>query len=158
MYRKLLYHYLILTYFFMFALSQTLQLFKVNLHLLCNTLSPDNAQDHLEQNPTASCPHCWSTGFTKREIPIQCYTNMEMYTNKCNECTYSHSVSEVLSEDVRLSIYFHFKALNTFQNNMSRIFRIVSQFAESIYPPPSLIPPSLKKSLIPPFQYYSSKP
>ena len=35
------------------------------------------------------------------------------------------SVSQVLSEDVRLSIYFRFKALNILQHNMSRIFKIV---------------------------------
>ena len=35
------------------------------------------------------------------------------------------SFSEVLSKDVKLSIYFRFKVLNTLYNNMSRIFRIV---------------------------------
>ena len=68
--------------------------------------------------PAAFC--CWSTGLTEREIPMQYYAITEMYTDKCmesqicNDCTYSrNSVSEVLSEDVMLSIYFHFKVLNT---------------------------------------------
>ena len=37
-------------------------------------------------------------------------------------CTYN--VSENLTEDVRLNIYFRFKVLHTLQSNMSRIIRI----------------------------------
>ena len=95
-------------------------------------LTPDVAQYHLEQNLTASCLHCRSTHLTETEIPVQCYTSMEIYADKCtesqvcNDCTYrQNSLSEVLSEDVRLSIYFCFKVLNTLQNNVSRLFRIV---------------------------------
>ena len=83
------------------------------MNLLANTLTPDIAQYHLEQNLTASCLCCWSSGLTKREIPTQYYTSTEMYADKCmesqvcNDCTYRwNSVSEVLSGDVRLSIYF----------------------------------------------------
>ena len=40
----------------------------------------------------------------------------------CNYCTYRrNSISEISSEDVRLSIYFRFKVLNTLQNNMIRV-------------------------------------
>ena len=58
----------------------------------------------------------------------------EMYTNKCtesqvyNDCSYRrNSVSEVLSEDGRLSIYYYFlfKVSITMLKNISRIFRIV---------------------------------
>ena len=35
------------------------------------------------------------------------------------------TVFEVLSEYVRVSIHLCFKALNTLQNNMSRVFKIV---------------------------------
>ena len=59
-------------------------------------------------------------------------TSTEMCTNKCtgsqvcNDVTYrQNSVSEILSEDVSLSIYFCFKALNALQNNMNRMFRFV---------------------------------
>ena len=89
----------------MFKLSQTMYLFKGNLNLLANTSTPDIAQYHLEQNLTASCLLCWSTGLTEREIPMQYYTSTEMYANKCmesqvyNDCTYrQNSLSEVLSE------------------------------------------------------------
>ena len=51
---------------------------------------------------------------------MQYDTITEMYVDKrtesqvCNECTYwQNSVSDVLSDDVRLSIYFRFKILNT---------------------------------------------
>ena len=94
-------------------------LFEANLNLLANTLTPDIAKYHLEKNLTASCLRCWSTGLTEREIPMQYYTSMVMYVDKrmesqvCNDCTYKwNRVSEVLS-DVRLSIYFGFKVLNT---------------------------------------------
>ena len=103
-------------------------LFEANLDLLANTSTPDIAQYYLEQNLTASCLHSWSTGLTKREIPMQYYTSTEMYADKCtesqvwNDCTYRrNSVSEVLSEYVRLSIYFRFKILNTLQNNEQNI-------------------------------------
>ena len=62
---------------------------------------------------------------------MQYYTSADMYVDKCmesqvcNDCIQWNSLSEVLSEDVGLSIYFHFKVLNTLQNNMSRIFGIV---------------------------------
>ena len=85
-----------------------------------------------QSSTTASCLHCWFTGLNEKVILMQYYTSMEMYANKCtenqvcNDCTYRQNrVFEVLSEDVRLSKYFHFKVLNTFQNNMSRIFRVV---------------------------------
>ena len=49
-------------------------------------------------------------------LPMQHYTGMETYTKKstdsqvCNNWTYRwNSVSEALSDDVSLSIYFHFK-------------------------------------------------
>ena len=55
-------------------------------------------------------------------------TSTDMYTGKCTEsqvynvCTYrQNSVSEVLSEDVRLSIYFHFKIFWT-RENLHSIF------------------------------------
>ena len=98
---------------FAITLSQTIYLFETNLDLLANTWTLDTAQDHLEQNltVTASCLHCWFTGLTKREIPIQYYTSMKTYTHKCmmsqvcNDCTYrQNTVSQVLSEDVRLNI------------------------------------------------------
>ena len=51
-------------------------------------------------------------------------TNAQKSIN--NDCNYRwNSVSDVLSEDFRLSVYFHFKVLNTLQNNMSRIFKSV---------------------------------
>ena len=116
----------------MFALSRTMYLFEVNLNLLANTSTHDVAQYHLEQNFTASCLRSWSTGLIEREIPMQYHISTEMYVDKCtenqvcNDCTYRrNSVSEVLSEDARLSIYFSFKVLNALQNNMSRVFRIV---------------------------------
>ena len=96
------------------------------------TSTPDIAQYHLEQNLTVSCLCCWSTDLTEREIPMQYYAIMEMYADKCmesqvcNDFTYKqNSVSEVLSENVMLSIYFRLKVLNTLQNNMNRIFRVV---------------------------------
>ena len=117
---------------FMFTLSQTMYLVKANLSLLANTLTLVVAQYHLEQNLTASCLFCWTTGLTKREIPTQYYASTKLYTNKCtesqvcNDYTYRwSSVSEVLTGDFRLSIYFHFRVLNTLQNNTSRIFIIV---------------------------------
>ena len=55
-------------------------------------------------------------------------TQVQIYADKCTEsqfyydCTYrQNSISEDLSEDVKLSIYLHFKMLN----NMSRRFRNV---------------------------------
>ena len=116
----------------MYALLRTMYLFEANLKLLPNTSTPDVAQYHLEQNLTVSCLHCWSTGLTEREIPMQYYAIMEMYADKCtqsqvcSDCTYrQNSISEVLSENVMLSIYLYFKVLSTLQNNMNRIFRIV---------------------------------
>ena len=116
----------------MLAISRTLYLLNANLNLVANTSILDVAQYHLEQTLTASCLHCWFTGLNEKVILMQYYTSMEMYANKCtenqvcNDCTYRQNrVFEVLSEDVRLSKYFHFKVLNTFQNNMSRIFRVV---------------------------------
>ena len=51
---------------------------------------------------------------------MQYYASTEMYADQhkdsqvCNDCTYRrNSVSEVLFEDVRLSIYFRFKVSNT---------------------------------------------
>ena len=96
-------------------------LFEANLNLLATTSTTDIAQYQLGQNLTASCLHCWSTNLTKREISIQYYTSTEIYADKftgiqvCNDCIYrQNNVSQVLSEDVRLSIYFRFKVLNTF--------------------------------------------
>ena len=116
----------------MFALSRTMCLFEAKLNLLANTSTPDVVQYHLGQNLTTSCLCCQSTGLTEREIPIQIlykYRDLRekfMESQVCNDCTYRwNSVSEVLSEDARLRIYFRFKVLNTLWNNMSRIFRIV---------------------------------
>ena len=107
-------------YTFKFTLSLTMYLFETQLNILGNTLTPDIAQYHLQWNLTASCLFCWSTGLCEREIPMQYYTSVEMYADNCaksqvcNDCTYRwSSISEVLSKDVRLSIYFHFNALNT---------------------------------------------
>ena len=105
----------------MFALSRAMYLFEVNLNPKTNTSTPDVSLYHLEYNLTASSLYCSSTGLTKREIPMQCYSSTEMYTDNCtenqvyNDCTSGrqNSVSEVLSEDVRLSIYFRFQVLNT---------------------------------------------
>ena len=88
-------------------------LFKGNLNLLANKSTPNIAKFHIEQNLTASCLRCWSTGFTKREIPMQQDTITEMYAKKCtdsqvyNDCTYrQNSISDIISDEVRLSIYF----------------------------------------------------
>ena len=69
----------------MFTLSQTIDLFEANLKLLANTSTPDVAQYHLEQNLTASCLRCWSTGLMEREISMQYYAITKMYTNKCSD-------------------------------------------------------------------------
>ena len=60
---------------------------------------------------------------------MQYYTSKDMYANKymesqvSNDYTYRwNSVSEVLSEGIRLSIYFRFKVLNTLQKSTSIIF------------------------------------
>ena len=102
-------------------------LFEANLNLLADTSTPDLERYHLGYSLTANCLRCWSTGLTEREIPMQYYTTMEMYTDKCmenqvcNYCTHRwNNVSEVLSGDSRLTIYFRFKVLHTLQNNMSR--------------------------------------
>ena len=112
---------------FMLTLSQTMYLFEANLNLLADTSTPDLERYHLGYSLTANCLRCWSTGLTEREIPMQYYTTMEMYTDKCmenqvcNYCTHRwNNVSEVLSGDSRLTIYFRFKVLHTLQNNMSR--------------------------------------
>ena len=115
------------------ALSQAMYLFKANLKLLANTSTHEVAKNHLEQNLTASCLHCWSAGLTEREIPMQYYAITQMQvcckcteSQVCNDCTYRWNSSfEVLSEDVILSIYFRVKFLNTLQNNMNRMFRTV---------------------------------
>ena len=124
-------HYLLLLDILLHSHFHKLYLFEANLDLLANTSTPDVSQYHIEQNLSASCLRCWSTGLTKREIPMQYLASTEMYTNKCiesqvcNDCTYRwNSISEV-SLDFRLSLYFPFKVLSTFQDNMSRIFRIV---------------------------------
>ena len=51
---------------------------------------------------------------------MQYYAITKVYADKCmkgqvcNDCTYKwNSVSEILSEDVMLRIYFRFKVLNT---------------------------------------------
>ena len=101
-------------------------LFEANLKLLANTLTPDIAQYLLEQNLTASCLRYWCTGFTERKVPMQYHAITDMCADKCmerqvcNDCTYRwNNVSVVLSEDVMLSIYFHFKFFNTLQNDMN---------------------------------------
>ena len=119
-------HYLIRKYFYIRS-SRTMYLFEANLNLLANTSTPDVVQYHLPKKLTASWLRCWSTRLSEREIPMQYHTSTEMYANKCTEsqvckdCTYrQNSVSKVLS-DVRLSIYFRFKVLNTLQNNEQNI-------------------------------------
>ena len=104
----------------MFALSQITYLFEANVNVFANTSTPDIAQYYLEWNLTAGCLRSWSTSLTEREIPMQHYTRVEMYANKCmesqvcNDCTYRlNNVHEALSEEARLSQYFHFKVLNT---------------------------------------------
>ena len=70
----------------MFTLLSTMYLFEANLNLLANASTPDFAQYYLQQNLTSSCLHCWPTGLTKREIPMQYYTGMmAMYAEKCTE-------------------------------------------------------------------------
>ena len=99
----------------MFALSQGIYLFEANLNLLANTSTPDVVQVQLKSK--TSLPAAFVIG---PEIPMQYYTSTEMYSDKCmenqvcNNCTYrQNSISDVLSEDVKLSIYFSFKILNT---------------------------------------------
>ena len=78
----------------MFALSQTMYLFEANLDLLANRSTPDVAQYQLDENLTANYLCCWSTGLTKREIPMLYYVSTKEYANKysesqvCNDCTY----------------------------------------------------------------------
>ena len=52
---------------------------------------------------------------------MQYYTSAEMFAKKCteiqvcNDCTNrQNGISEILSEEVRLSLYFRFKVLNTY--------------------------------------------
>ena len=104
----------------MFTFSQTLYLLNANLNLVANTSILDVAQYHLQHTLTANCLHCWSTGLNEKAILMKYFISMEMYANKCtekqvcNDCTYKQNrVFEVLSEDIRLSIYFRFKVLNT---------------------------------------------
>ena len=56
----------------------------------------DLKQYHLEQNLTASCLRCWSTGSAEREIPMQCYISVPRSTptkarkiRSPNKCTYT---------------------------------------------------------------------
>ena len=48
---------------------------------ISNTSTTDLAQYHLEQKLIAGCHYCWSTGLTEREIHMQYYRSLEMYTN-----------------------------------------------------------------------------
>ena len=37
---------------------------------------------HLDWNLTARCFHCWSTGLTKRKLPMQCTKRLEVYAKE----------------------------------------------------------------------------
>ena len=69
----------------MFALSRAMYLFEVNLNPKTNTSTPDVSRCHLEYKLTACGLYCSSTGLTEREIPMQCYSTTEMYTDNCTE-------------------------------------------------------------------------
>ena len=114
----------------LFMFTQTIYLFETNLNLWANTSTPDVAQYHLQYNLTASCLCCLSTGLTERNNHAILYRYgdvcQQLHQESSLYCTYRwNSVSEVLSDDVRLSICFHFKVLNILQNNLFRIFRFV---------------------------------
>ena len=53
-----------------------------NLICLANIPIPDLKIYHLEQSLTAGFFHHWSTGLTKRKLPMQCTKSMEVYTKE----------------------------------------------------------------------------
>ena len=99
----------------MFAISQTMYLFEANLNLLTNA-STAVAEHHFEQNLTAVV-------VGPLVLPREKYPCSNIQLQRCtltnaqcmesqvyNDCTYrQNSISEVLTDDVRLSKYFRFK-------------------------------------------------
>ena len=53
-----------------------------NLICLANIPFPDLIIYQLEYNLTASCFRCWSTGLTKRKLPMLCTSSVEVYTKE----------------------------------------------------------------------------